>query len=339
MISTINECMLFSQNSVSDMCELNLLLFFFYSVCLRWYYITRCQILWKCVDIHAMELTSYQVQKLLPTLPSCVSYIRICCMYCPRKQPNPIITAENASKLKEHCPHLETLIIENAFLATYKTITDIAVENLPQQLCVLSLRRSIFRTHYFFTNADASVNIKVLDFTSCICIQNNHLTYFSRLRHLEELYLAGCQICDFGIRCLCNKNNQTIPNLKVLDLEATKVGDQSISALKEEFQSLEKLYLQRTNITDEALSIFDRYSLKNLNTLCLMNNSLSSAGLKSLLKLKSLKNVYVAISDISKNCLLEIHPSLRRKLRFKEELTADTIYCDHFMKRNCHYDY
>lgn len=286
-----------------------------------------------------MELTSYQVQKLLPTLPSCVSYIRICCMYCPRKQPNPIFTAENAIKLKEHCPHLETLIIENAFLATYKTITDIAVENLPQQLCVLSLRKSIFRTHYFFTNVDASINIKVLDFTSCICIQNNHLTYFSRLRHLEELYLAGCQICDFGIRSLCNKINQTLPNLKVLDLEATNVGDLSISALREEFQSLEKLYLRRTLVTDNGLSFFDKFTLQNLNTLCLMNNSYSSTGLKSLLRLKSVKCINVAISDISKNCLMDIHPSLRRKLMFKEDLTNDSVFCDHFMKRNNHYDF
>lgn len=281
-----------------------------------------------------MELTPYQVQKLLPTLPSCVSYIRICSLYCPRKQPDPIFTSENAKKLKEFCPHLETLIIENAFLATYKTVTDIAVENLPQKVCVLSLRGSIFRTHYFFSNVNTCQNIKILDFSSCICIRDNHLGCFSKMRSLEELYLAGCQIHNQGIKILLDTSEKsTVLRLKVLDLEATEITDEIIMVLQERLVSLEKLFLRRTQITDDSFAFVDKYSFEKLNTLCLQDTNMTSAGIRPLLKLKSIKFINLSV-EVLKSNLLEIHPALRRVLRFKNEEAADSLFCDHFMKRN-----
>lgn len=284
-----------------------------------------------------MELTPYQVQKLLSTLPNCVSYIRICCLYCPRKQPNPIFTSENAKNLKEYCPHLETLIIENAFLATYKTLTDIAVDNLPQKICVLSLRGSIFRTRYFFSNVNICLNMKVLDFSSCICIRDNHLACFSKMRSLEELYLAGCQIYHPGIKMLLDtpQNNTTL-RLKVLDLESTEINDDTILLLQERLHTLEKLYLRRTKLTDECFTYLDRYSFQRLETLCLQNTAITYAGVKSLLRLQSLRYITLSVSDIYKNGVLELHPAWHKMLRFKSDKADDPLFCDHFMKRSAY---
>lgn len=319
---------------------LNIIFSSSFRVCLRWYHITRCQILWKYVDAHDMQLTSYQIRKLVPILPSCVLYLRICSL--STLQRIPFLTPHTAIEIRERCPHLRTLIIESAFIAKHSHFTDITVEDLPQKLSVLSLRKSFFHTDQFFCSVSHPTvpKIRVLDCSSCWCVSDNDIPFFSRLQDLQEIYLAGCPISDVGVVILL----KSLKSLKVLDLESTSIGERTIVSLNQYCQSLEKLYLGNTAIKDSHLFIFDGTSLPLLQILCLRKTEISCIGIRSLIiSLHSLKFINVALCGISSECAFEliVHASVTKKLKFEDdEGVSPTSYCDHFLMRNNHqHDY
>lgn len=284
-----------------------------------------------------MQLTSYQVQKLVPILPPCVKYLRICSL--STQQRIPFLTPRTTIEIRERCPHLKTLIIESAFIAKHINFTDITVEDLPQKLCVLSLRKSFFHTDQFFCSVSHPTvpKIKVLDCSSCWCITDNDIPFFSRLSDLQEIYLAGCPISDDGAVTLL----KAVEGLKVLDLEGTRVKEQTILCLNKCCQSLEKLYLGSTPLTDDELLSIKETSLPMLEILCLRKTEISCAGIKYLImKLHSLRYINVAMCGIATNCSLELllHPSAQKKLKFEFEEKIDANFCDHFLTRNnCEY--
>lgn len=305
----------------------------FCSVCVRWYSITKCSMLWKYVDAHDMQLTSYQVQKLVPILPSSVKYLRICSL--STQQRIPFITPRTAIEIRERCPQLKTLIIESAFIAKHINFTDITVEDLPQKLCILSLRKSFFHTDQFFCSISHPTvpKIQILDCSNCWCVTDNDLPFFSRLSDLQELYLAGCPITDAGSSVLL----KAIPNLKVLDLEGTGIGRQTINSLNQFCKSLERLYLGFTGLTDEYLSILEGTSLPVLHTLCVRRTLISCAGIKSVIvSISTLKYINAALCGIAANCSLDllVHPCARKMLNFEFEDKLDDDICEHFLKRN-----
>lgn len=284
-----------------------------------------------------MQLTSYQVQKLVPILPPCVTYLRICSL--STQQRIPFLTPRTTIEIRERCPHLKTLIIESAFIAKHINFTDITVEDLPQKLCVLSLRKSFFHTDQFFCSVSHPTvpKIKVLDCSSCWCVSDSDIPFFSRLSDLQEIYLAGCPISDSGTVTLL----KAVENLKVLDLEGTDIRGQTMETINQYCQSLEKLYIGNTATTDDDLLTFKGTSLPMLQTLCLRKTRISCTGIKSLIvSLHSLKYVNVAMCGIATNCSLELllHSSVKKRLRLEFDEKIDTNNCDHFLTRNnCEY--
>lgn len=280
-----------------------------------------------------MQLTSYQVQKLVPILPPCVTYLRICSL--STQQRIPFLTPRTTIEIRERCPHLKTLIIESAFIAKHINFTDITVEDLPQKLCVLSLRKSFFHTDQFFCSVSHPTvpKIKVLDCSSCWCVTDNDIPFFSRLSDLQEIYLAGCPITDVGVAILL----KAVENLKVLDLEGTGVGDLTISSLNQFCRSLEKLYLGNTTVTDDDLLMLEGTNLRVLQTVCLRKTEISCAAIKSLIiSVSTLRYINVTSCGISTNCSLDLllHPSVKNKvkLEFDDKIASDN--CDHFFLRS-----
>ncbi|GIY01024.1 f-box domain-containing protein [Caerostris extrusa] len=280
-------------------------------VCLRWYHLTRCKVLWKHVDAHDMQLTSHQVQKLVPILPSCVMYLRICSL--STQQRIPFLTPHTAIEIRERCPHLKTLIIESAYIAKHINFTDITVEDLPQKLSVLSLRKSFFHTDQFFCSVSHPTvpKIKVLDCSSCWCVCDNDIPFFSRLSDLQEIYLANCPISDSGVVTLL----KGVENLKVLDLENTAVGAETISSLSQNCHSLEKLYLGNTQVADEHICYIQSNSFPVLQIVCLRKTRISCVGIRYLTScIHSLKYLNVSACNISSDCFLELslHVSVKK---------------------------
>ncbi|XP_054720509.1 F-box/LRR-repeat protein 12-like [Uloborus diversus] len=320
---------IFSYLYIGDLCRAG-------RVCLRWYQLTRCQILWKHVDTHDMQLTSHQIQKFVPILPSGVIYLRICSL--STQQRIPFITPHTANEIRERCPQLKTLIIESAFIAKHVNFTDITVEDLPQKLVVLSLRKSFFHTDQFFCSVSHPTipKIKVLDCSSCWCVSDNDIPFFSRLGDLQEIYLAGCPISDVGVVMLL----KAIENLKVLDLEATAVGEQTVMSLSQNCQSLEKLFLANTGVTDDHLLSLQSTSLPMLQIICLRRTSVTSTGLHMLLSsVRNLKYLSVSRSDSEADNdfeLNDIMPSKRKLIVIENEV--DEEYCDHFFLRKNRFD-
>ncbi|XP_035218301.1 F-box/LRR-repeat protein 12-like [Stegodyphus dumicola] len=316
---------IFSYLYIGDLCRAG-------RVCLRWYQLTRCQVLWKHVDAHDMQLTSYQVQKLVPILPPCVIYLRICSL--STQQRIPFLAPHTAIEIRERCPHLKTLIIESAFIAKHINFTDITVEDLPQKLSVLSLRKSFFHTDQFFCSVSHPTvpKIKVLDCSSCWCVSDNDIPFFSRLSDLQEIYLAGCPITDIGVVILL----KAVENLKVLDLENTAIGEQTVISLGQNCHSLEKLYLGNTAIKDQHLCTIQSASLPKLQTICLRKTSVSCMGLNYLISsLRTLKYLNVSTCSISSECELIVQVTKKRQLRFDGSDIEDSAeYCDHFLLRN-----
>ncbi|XP_042908091.1 F-box/LRR-repeat protein 12 isoform X2 [Parasteatoda tepidariorum] len=322
---------IFSYLYIGDLCRAG-------RVCLRWYNLTRCQVLWKYVDAHDMQLTSYQLQKMVPILPPCVTYLRISSL--STQQRIPFLTPQTAIEIRERCPHLRTLIIESAFVAKHINFTDITVEDLPQKLSVLSLRKSFFHTDQFFCSVSHPTvpKIKVLDCTSCWCVCDNDIPFFSRLGDLQEIYLAGCPISDVGVVILL----KAVEHLKVLDLEATKIGGQTILSLSQNSNSLEKLYLGYTDVADEHFRCLQNTSLPMLQIVCLRKTSITCVGLRYLLNyLRSLKYMNVSNCSISSECALELslQGAPTKQLNFESNKIVNLEYCDHFFHRNNFRDY
>ncbi|GFY47381.1 hypothetical protein TNIN_249211 [Trichonephila inaurata madagascariensis] len=321
---------IFSYLYIGDLCRAG-------RVCLRWYHLTRCHVLWKHVDAHDMQLTSYQVQKLVPILPSCVMYLRICSL--STQQRIPFLTPHTAIEIRERCPQLKTLIIESAFIAKHINFTDITVEDLPQKLSVLSLRKSFFHTDQFFCSVSHPTvpKIKVLDCSSCWCVCDNDIPFFSRLSDLQEIYLANCPISDAGVVTLL----KGVENLKVLDLENTEIGAQTISTLSQNCSLLEKLYLGNTRITDEHLLFIQNSSLPMLQIICLRKTHISCVGLRYLIScLNTLKYMNVSTCNVSSECALELnlHVSVKKRLQFDVNEDGGQEYCDHFLLRSSQFE-
>ncbi|GBN96671.1 hypothetical protein AVEN_245134-1 [Araneus ventricosus] len=317
---------IFSYLFIGDLCRAG-------RVCLRWYHLTRCQVLWKYVDAHDMQLTSYQVQKLVPILPSCVMYLRICSL--STQQRIPFLSPHTAIEIRERCPHLKTLIIESAFIAKHVHFTDITVEDLPQKLSVLSLRKSFFHTDQFFCSVSHPTvpKIKVLDCSSCWCLSDNDIPFFSRLSDLQEIFLANCQISDAGVVTLL----KGVQNLKVLDLENTNIGGQTILSLSQNCSSLEKLFIGNTQVTDDHLCYIQSNSLPVLQIICLRKTHVSCVGLRYLVScLQTLKYMTVSTCNIASDCSLELslHVSMKKRLRFETNDETGLEFCDHFLSRN-----
>lgn len=310
---------------VGDLCRVG-------GVCSRWYRLSRSPGLWKRVDTHDMQLTSYQMQKLVPILPACVVHLQI------RGLPIlmvPLITPQVAIEIRERCPDLETLIIEDAFVAKHVHFTDITVEDLPQKLSVLSLRKSFFHPDQFFCSVSHPTvpKIKVLDCSQCWCVTDDDIPFFTRLTDLQELYLEDCSITYAGVSLLLKR----IENLRILDLEGTRIVDGTVILLATQCQTLEELFLGRTSVGDKDFRVLPAGSLLKLTSLCLMQTPVSNTGLRTVLqRLSSLKALNVALcSSVTSECIAELVATLPLSRRFRINFSgsSENANCHHFYTR------
>lgn len=297
---------------------------------------SRSKSFWKSVNVSGMALTAQKIEKLIERLPTYVTSFKIRNLICPRKQEDPILTAKHSAKLNDNCPNLNTLVIENTLLTTYKSYIDFDVNCIPSTVTVVSLRGSIFQADFFFDHLHSDICIDVLDLSSCLCITDHHLSIFIRLYDLEELYLAECPIFDSSLmylNCIDKYPKYSFFRLKVLDLEGTEMGDETIMLLQTILPFIEKLYLGHTKITDESFKYVDSLSLFELDTICLRNTAFTPTGLRWVLKLRSIEHIDITSSDILRRYVSGLNEDLQAKFRFHNEV-INARYCDHFKKRN-----
>lgn len=131
---------------------------------------------------------------------------------------------------------------------------------------------------------------------------------------------------------------KAVENLKVLDLEHTNIGAQTMASLGQYCQYLEKLYLGFTKVTDEHLCTIESALLPKLQIICLRKTYISCVGLHYLVStLRSLKYLNVSTSSISSEFSLELSVTVAIMKRLKFDATEDSRneeYCDHFLLRN-----
>jgi hypothetical protein len=103
---------------------------------------------------------------------------------------------------------------------------------------------------------------------------------------LETLELSGTRVTDEGLQAL-----PRLPKLKQLGLGNTQIGDKGLAAVLKDRSSLEVLWLQGTQITDESLALLK--DAKRLRFLFLDDTQIRDAGLRHLYDLPALWTVHV----------------------------------------------
>ena len=83
---------------------------------------------------------------------------------------------------------------------------------------------------------------------SVSAVDDNSLAHLSRLAHLEELRLGGCQIKGNGLKHL-----RSLPRLTRLDLSDTPINDDAVKELLK-FNSLESLDVRGTSLPKSAVA-------------------------------------------------------------------------------------
>ena len=308
----------------------------------------------------AQVKSSVEVAQLIRRLPSCVTYLRICCNVLDVRFP--LWLPDVAAGLRKRCPDLEILIIEKVFFQEQpcdvqirtqdekkfhkwippsdeegselfciscasedSALDQFAPEYFPKKLHVLSLRESLFITSHFTSRLDVLIpQLKVLDLSPSLCITEDIVPFFSRVSNLTELYLGRCPVTSKGIE----KILQTVENLKILDLENTGVCFKIFLALKRYGRSLVELYIGGTLVEDSFLAFENDNTFENLRVLCLRSTCVTPRGLVELLDLyPSLCSVNVSQCNVEEIWIDERYFYMHEKLIFN-----NTIYCDHFRK-------
>lgn len=289
-----------------------------------------------------MRLPQHQIDAFLQNIPSNISYLKIEHAF----KNGIVLNRKCASVLKKNCPNLKIFIVENFMLFPYFLDTDLNIECLPSNVCIISLRGSIVTPEHFFVNSCKCNYVRVVDLSFCPALKDEHLQWFHKMDNLKELYLAGCSINDTNILKLFPTgygNYLRALNLVVLDLEDTNITDKSIwDSISCHMPYLEKLYLGRTNVTFDWLRYLSKEPYKSkeihshpfplLTDLCLKNTSVDCTILCSLVKLKSMKCINVVSNDIIKDCISNLSENLKAKFKFHDE-TKPMQNCDHFNKK------
>jgi hypothetical protein len=114
------------------------------------------------------------------------------------------------------------------------------------------------------------------------------------------LWLGTTAVTDAGMKHLARTD---LSQLQWLDLSATKVSDAGFESLGEA-QSLRRLYLASTNISDRSTETIGRF--RRLEELDLSGTDVTDGGLASLESLEELKILWLADTDIGDDALASL---------------------------------
>lgn len=134
-------------------------MFFSFRVCAFWYKVHKGQKLWKHITLNDLEPD--QTDLLFQSLPKCVSYLKI--KNSLEKRPVPMLTRHCGPVLKNKCPNLEILLIENYVLLPDFEYNKFDIDCLPKHLHTISFQGSIVKPKIFFKNKDKCKNITIID--------------------------------------------------------------------------------------------------------------------------------------------------------------------------------
>lgn len=116
--------------------------------------------------------------------------------------------------------------------------------------------------------------LRGLDFDEAEFLTDEDLSYLTRLKHLERLYLASTNIGDAGLAHLSG-----LKSLRYLSLRGTNITDAGLVHLKG-LTNLEMLELSDTDISDVGIEHLK--SLKSLKYLYVPNTKITERGRKEL---------------------------------------------------------
>ncbi|BES97408.1 F-box and leucine-rich repeat protein 12 [Nesidiocoris tenuis] len=160
----------------------------------------------------------------------------------PNAAKQPTWTLDCMLALTKEAPNLKTLIIESHVI----DCASILIEHFPRSVEVLSLRNCDFlnvptQRSYFMNVHSSLTSLKSLDLTDCSWFSSHSLLALSKCFPLEELVLTGCEM----YQCMPYASlaaNYGFPNLRLLDLRNTAVGDSDVTCFNR-MDSLRHLYL------------------------------------------------------------------------------------------------
>jgi uncharacterized membrane protein len=107
------------------------------------------------------------------------------------------------------------------------------------------------------------------------------------------------------------------PQLVSLDLSSTNMNDQMLSSLAE-FKHLQKLFLQKTEVTGARFEALDK--LEYLEYLNLVETQVEDASVAKLANLKSLKDIYLWQTNMSPNAIEQL---INQRPRLNVNIGAD----------------
>ncbi|XP_018494948.1 uncharacterized protein LOC100908361 [Galendromus occidentalis] len=203
------------------------------------------------------------------------------------------LSAHKVKSLEKACPSLRQLAIEDINMSTNQRRKRISLAHFPTTLCLLSIRDSIIEVGTFLKSSHDFYNIRVLDLGRSLDVRKTDAAW-PPMANVEELYLDGTQ--GFGSADFLQTILVNCPLLKVLDLEGSDIGPESLELVARLAPQVETLYLGFTGIQDINFIHMERQkmNLRCLLTLCLADTQVSNCGLESLRKVApNLRNVTV----------------------------------------------
>ncbi|XP_067122248.1 F-box/LRR-repeat protein 12-like [Centruroides vittatus] len=299
-------------------------------VCKRWYQLSRSQVLWKVVDASDVHLCNRAMEKLIGVLVPSVIHLHV----HGSKSKSPL-SERLVAALSDKCPRLRTLILENTYMLNMNLNTAVTLDQLPQNVETLSLRKCFFMTDQLFCMASHMDGPKItcLDFNGCWCLKDDDLPFLSWLPDLKELYLENCEnITNAAVGVIAARLSQLV----VLDLEGTKITTMAFFILSKSCNRLEKLFMGRTSIHDGAfLTCIAVKPLPSLKALCLCKTELTTIGFAALVDIFHDRLKWLNISGCKISSLPREETSLSGIQVIQTSNFNKQESCMHFNTRNC----
>ena len=233
------------------------------------------------------EVVSYFSKELCPSM----TYLKLDFDFCYWL--GAMDFKEFCVELQEKCPHIQTLILNNALLSvSFHSAISICSEFL-QNVKTLVLHKSEFNKGSEKRECCGISVIEILDISECADVEKSSMHIFSTMPYFKKLNLSGIEITDYWFR---NEDNLFfLHQLESLHRGDTDICHETLRVLQKYAVNLTELYLCWTRLSDDD---FNRTSsaFPLLKTICLKScRHLTCEGIVSLVQScsLSLENVYV----------------------------------------------
>lgn len=264
-------------------------------VCKKWFNLSKDSTLWTKLDLRGRKkaLSLKNLWKLSRArFTTALTELHLRGSVGPSKAVLDTITIPFLDSLKQRCPNLTSLTLENFDLR--QQALGLSISMLPPQLLSLSLKDSMLSHGWFDSlklNTFHMEKLGILDVSNCTIVSNTDLEAFSYLRNLHTLLLYNCyRISARGIPTIA----ANLRSLTTLDVSCCPgINDVALHYFGRNLQELRKLSLRFCHhVTDSGISsliygateleYLDIFSCHEVTTQSLKNISQYSKSLKYL---------------------------------------------------------